>query len=352
MYRTILVPLDGSGLAARALPYAISLAKAAGSRLILAYSPDFWELPLDMPAQLQRGAVEARTVGVDVATHLCTTHGGNHGRAIVDAAHESGAELIVMGTHGHGAVGRMLLGSVADEVLRHAEVPVLLCTPPADQHWPEDRPRRVLLPLDGSTLAEAAIEPARTLAKELGASLLLFAVVELSDLVVLDGYVSLEATTQARLTERGKYLEGVAKQLRGEGLNVAVMAAVGAPDGMIARAAREQRADLIVMATHGRGGAIRLLLGSVAQDTLRRSTVPVMLIPPPGLPEHVLGLAPDQMHLTAPEAAPSDLAISPAERSLLARGLEQLRAASAPEDQTRSAIDRLLTRLAQAEEPV
>src|SRR5207253_6772950 len=112
-----------------------------------------------------------RKDGLDVEGHFAE---GPAADVIYAQAAASRASLIVMSTHGHGGLGRWLYGSVADEVLRRVPVPVLLvsavCTPTT---WCMDKPARVVVPLDGSSLAAEALQPARDLAVALGGEMLL-----------------------------------------------------------------------------------------------------------------------------------------------------------------------------------
>ena len=177
-----------------------------------------------------------------------------------------------------GRAGRVVYGSVADDVLRHAEVPVLLVPPMLDHAWPTDRPLTVLVPLDGSDLAEAALESAGLLAEGLGARLHLLQVVQPPTYPLYgDGYVYIPFDDEAERANARQYLEEQAEKLTGRGIGASIEVAVGAPDIVIARTAAEQQADVIAMATHGRGGLARLVLGSVATGTLRRAHVPLLL---------------------------------------------------------------------------
>src|SRR5207253_5755743 len=113
-----------------------------------------------------------RKDGLDVEGHFAE---GPAADVIYAQAAASRASLIVMSTHGHGGLGRWLYGSVADEVLRRVPVPVLLVSAVCTQTLADDQPLRVVVPLDGSDLAEEALGPARDLAVTLGSALLLLA---------------------------------------------------------------------------------------------------------------------------------------------------------------------------------
>jgi nucleotide-binding universal stress UspA family protein len=190
----------------------------------------------------------------------------------------AGIDLIVMSTHGRGGVVRAWLGSVADGLVRRATVPVLLVQPeraPADLGTP---PTRVLVPLDGSPLAEEVLPHAlRVLGA--GAEVVLCRIVPPP--VVLGATASIEHLPPPPVDEAEAYLLGVATRLRAQGVAVAVRSQVAPHPGRAVLALAEEAAvDVIAMATHGRGGFSRLLLGSVADKVLRGARVPILLCRP------------------------------------------------------------------------
>ncbi|MGH2371760.1 MAG: universal stress protein, partial [Chloroflexota bacterium] len=178
-YRTILLPLDGSPLAERVLPYAATLAEASGATIVLlqvavanlasradAASGEVRVVDL---AQEYLDGVKARfPKGVAVETAVVR---GEANEAIVDASRSHHADLVVMSTHGRSGLGRWLYGSVADHVLRHVAVPVLLVSAETDRSWSNGRRRRLVVPLDGSEVALAALNPASDLTQALDAEI-------------------------------------------------------------------------------------------------------------------------------------------------------------------------------------
>jgi nucleotide-binding universal stress UspA family protein len=298
MLSTILVPFDGSKLAERAFPYATALARAGGARLILWHARTGVtedDLPI---ADLQATAGRLRDGGLKVEPDVYDADRGEVGRAICQAALEWQAKLIVMATHGRGGLGRFLYGSVADEVLRQATVPVLLVSSQSEHAWSIDRPPRILVPLDGSPLAEAALDPAGELAEALGAELLLLQVIE--PLPPRAKTVAPELAGSHVTDELAKgrsYLEGIAQRVRRAGHRAVTHFAVGWPAAAIAEAASAERCDLIAMATHGRGGLARAAHGSVATGVLQRTGVPLLLTRPADLPTAGAGrLVPSEEH--------------------------------------------------------
>src|SRR5204863_2713891 len=159
---------------------------------------------------------------------------------------------------------RCVYGSVADQILRRADVPLLLIPAACETAWPIDRALRILVPLDGSKFAREALDPANELADLLDGDLLLLQVAEPPDYGL----------------HSEAYLKDVADRLRDMGKAVEVHTVLGHPTSMVASVARDQDVDLIVMSTHGRGGLARLVLGSVAGGTLQRASVPLLLVRP------------------------------------------------------------------------
>ena len=265
-----------------------------------------------------------------VAEHLCAdgvetephVYYDDPAAAILDAARRLRVDLIAMSTHGRTGLGRWVYGSVADTVLRGAQVPILLAPAGAQLSWPHAGGLRVLVPLDGSELAQEAIGPAQMFAETFGAELLLLRVVEPPSYPLYgDGYAYVPIDAEVEVAEARRYLEEEAGclrtsgLLRGDGRAVEVQTAVGQPAAEIARVAREQHADLIAMATHGRGGLARLVMGSVATGVLQRAGLPILLTRPPAVRQPVPQPA------TRPEAEPAGpqvtVTLTPRERELV-----------------------------------
>ncbi|MBI2199597.1 MAG: universal stress protein [Candidatus Rokubacteria bacterium] len=143
------------------------------------------------------------------------------------------------------------------------------------------KPERILVPLDGSLLAEGAIQTAAGLARESGAALVLLRAAEAHTLPGADPTDAQVAVVR----EAEEYLTAVAARLGEEGIKgVETSVWYGSPATAIIEAARLQKGDLIVMTTHGRSGLGRLILGSVAESVLRGTTTPILLLRAPGAP--------------------------------------------------------------------
>lgn len=303
MIRTVIVPLDGSRFAEQALPPGAAIARASGTELRLVHvhqSVVFEGVPYaersqqwDLDARRQEleyldGVARrvADATGVEARYELLE---GDPASAVLEHAQATGAELIVIATHGRGGVQRAWLGSVADELVRESNQPILLVRPTGDEDEPatlEPLPRigRILIPLDGSTLAEHVLEPATRLGSVFGASYTLLRVVPRAYVPgapyvarAIDEDVVLR---EEREREARDYLASVQGRLVESGLEVEIRVAAGTPAQSILEQADASEADAIAIATHGRGGAVRAFLGSVADKVVRGSTKPVLVYRP------------------------------------------------------------------------
>jgi len=301
MFAKILVPLDGSELSERAVPYATVLAKAATGSLTLV------RVVLD-PAHEDEAKAELATVAEKVAKLGVNADVrviyGHPAEMIIDAAASDQHTMIVMSTHGRSGLGRWLYGSVADQVLREATVPVLLVPAACERVWSDQRSFHILAPLDGSDLAEEALAPVTRLADELSAELLLIQAVEPAHYAFADTYPYPINDVDSEVAAADAYLNDVAKSIETPTRLIRTRSVVGYAPTAIATVADEEQADLIAMATHGSSGVRRLVMGSVAVGTLQRATVPVFLVRSEIVPQStldsgvILGLAEDR----APES--------------------------------------------------
>jgi nucleotide-binding universal stress UspA family protein len=304
MVRSVLVPLDGSAFGEHALPLALSIARRAGAGLQVVHAlvtpaPLFAEPRPGLentlgPALLQRSRIYLESVAERVAAvaDVPVTTAVLEGE-VTEAVHQrvlaTGADLVVLCTHGRGPLARAWLGSVADGLMRRLSVPALLVRPrEADVDLAADVcPRRVLVCLDGSPLAEKVLEPATALGSLAQAEYVLLRVVKPPVLAAVDptGAVidaavlaEVEAWYEEERAEAQKYLERVAGPLRARPAVVHTdVLAVEQPAAAILHEARARQVDLIAIETHGRGGLPRLLMGSVADKVVRGADVPVLV---------------------------------------------------------------------------
>jgi nucleotide-binding universal stress UspA family protein len=271
MLEPILVPLDGSDVAEQALPYAEALA-APGCQLIL--------LEVDQ----DEDELSALVRHADSCARLETAT-GDPAQQILQVARDLGVGLIVMTTHGRGALGRWAFGSVADTVTRTAPVPVLIVRPRQGEAPAVPVIQRVVVPLDGSALAERALPIAQALAQKLNIPVHLITTIDLTSLLPVEMLptVAFDAglydETVAKLRAGAEaWLTQAAEQLQRAGVTATWEVLSGSPFLVINDAVAP--GDLLVMASHGRGGAKRWLLGSVAEKLIREAPVPVVIVPP------------------------------------------------------------------------
>ncbi|HEU4630483.1 MAG TPA: universal stress protein [Gemmatimonadaceae bacterium] len=327
MTARILVPLDGSAFSARALPTAAAVAAQRGAvlHLLAAHAPLVVPLQLpDAPAYdpafdlARRDALQRALTAL--AERLRTECGVDATAEVVDgqpvdvlaAAAGDGVELVVMTTHGRGGVARAWLGSVADALVRRAPVPLLLIRPAPDApveagdasgegafgvvdpagapvcaEGDAGRFRRVLVPLDGSPLAEEILEPALALGRPGETTFELLRVVQVPATALPPDetfWTAREAAAQQ--VERASamaYLDRWAARLREGGHAVTTAVAVDHdPARAILREAAARHADLIALSTNARGGLARLRLGSVADKLVRGAHCPTLVARPRG----------------------------------------------------------------------
>lgn len=296
MYLSVMVPLDRSSFAEQALPLAIGIARRAQARLDLVEVHALYALndptagwcPYD-PAeddgyrrqeQLYLEATARWATSVSPVSITATVLSGTTvlsetvADSLLEKAREAKTDLIVTTTHGRGSLSRLGLGSVADELIRRAAVPILLvrAEDKAPALIPEPLLDNVLIPLDGSALAEGVLEPALELARLMEARCTFLRVVE------ADPSLADRARADAET-----YLERVAGRARAQGLQVRtrVIVARAAARAILEEAVTEG-SNLIALATHGRGGLKRLLLGSVADRLVRKARLPVLVYRPTG----------------------------------------------------------------------
>jgi nucleotide-binding universal stress UspA family protein len=355
MLKILLVPTDGSALAARAIPYATALARAANAKIILWRALDALQASREPDAELAAGTQLDADTGkvyqqrVEVESYLHHSYFEDVGEAIVETATKREADLIVMSTHGRSGIGRVIYGSVADKILRLATQPVMLIPANCERAWPTDRPPRILVPLDRSELASKALGPAVELCDQLGGELILVHVVPFPTYAYSDVYVYTAFDLEADVAAATAELEATADSLRLGGRVVRAKVTNGFPTATIADIAREEQADLIAMATHGRGGLARVVLGSVATATLQRAGRPVVLVRPVGSPQLDEAPLPEtdaEAALPAVTTGPTvTISLTPPEVDLIERGLGDLLYMPDRDPQLAQPVKALLTRL-------
>jgi nucleotide-binding universal stress UspA family protein len=308
MVRSLLVPLDGSPFSEHALPLALGLAKRSGAALkLLHVQPPYVTLPpdadlgppleeeLDRNARAYLDALARRIAGVASVRFDAKILVGEVAPTVRRYAEEQGVNLVVMSTHGRGPVARFWLGSVADELMSDASIPILLVRPhdQVNDLRADVVPRHIVLPLDGTPLAEQILPHAAEVGKAADADFTLLRVVG----PITPNVYHVEGAGLAQMTEQmldqiqrmqtslreeaQTYLEGVAARLRGQSLRVRTQVVVDEqPAHAILKVAAEVGAGMVALETHGRRGLERMFVGSVADKVIRGATTPVLVHKP------------------------------------------------------------------------
>ena len=283
MYSKVLVALDGSKLAEQILPIVRWLVKpnAIPVELFTVADPDartpFWPAEVD-EKYLKKMAAEYFTS----SRVTCTLETGEPAAAIIDRAKDDNGCLIAMATHGVSGLRRWLLGSIASKVVQTAVNPLLLIRP-AEDSAPTTACHELLVPLDGSAVAESVLPHVSALATTMKVKVRLVQVFSLpkSAFVVADGMFDQGPAVfrEARRKEAEEYLSVRVEELRGDGVeSVAASAVEGDAASEIVDMARAARDNLIAMSSHGSSGMTRWMLGSVAERVIQHSGDPVLLI--------------------------------------------------------------------------
>jgi nucleotide-binding universal stress UspA family protein len=310
-----LIPLDGSPLAETILPFVESLTRRCRGRVTLLYvapeapPSDTGDSAAARMTRRDRQLAESylhgqrrrlTADGIDADVAIAT---GRPAAGVVSQAERLGVDLIALSTHGRSGIQALAHGSVADEVLHTSRTPVMLMRP-ADR-WaaaPHDV-ERVIVPLDGSDEAEAALRVAEPLAAAGGLPVALVRCVEPPSLAFIADpigvpHVGMEAMLAVLVQEARDYLDAVAARLRRRGLAVTTQVSVGAAAPSIAAYARASAANLVVLASQARAGWRRVLVGSVARRIAQTVPTPVIVCPIPQAPavderspEHAAALA-------------------------------------------------------------
>jgi nucleotide-binding universal stress UspA family protein len=293
MYRSILVPLDGSLPSEQSLSYAAALARRSGASLQLAYvhtplllgegalylgAPDI-QLCEEEKDYLLRVVDRLKNTGLDKVSAQVLE--GPIAETLQEHALGEGYDLVVMTTHGRGPVSRFWLGSVADQLVHRLPMPLLLIRTHEEASPPAGEPevRKVLVALDGTPEMEQILQPAGELVKAIGASLTLLRVVP----SVIRHSVQKQTAADAALADKRRaeahvYLQRVADSLRDRGFAVQTRIIGHAhPAAAILNEAASGEYALLALETHGRRGLPRLFLGSVADKVVRGASIPVLV---------------------------------------------------------------------------
>lgn len=292
----ILFPTDFSEPSRAALPRALWWAREFGAELHMLHAlvlhgddpanpeaafPDLEEAYEKLRTRASRRMEE--TAGpadeAEVTVKKVKRRGIDAAGVILEYAREEEMDLIVLATHGRRGIRRLLVGSVAEEVVRLAARPVLTVrTDGPGEH--EGPPREILVPVDFSEHADRGLAYGQALARRTGARL--HALHVLPATFFPDAYFAeaaeIRAMVKAARERVPEELDRHVRRVLGEDTDVTIHLEAGAPAVTIAAVAEELGIDLLVMASHGRTGLDRMLIGSVAEGVVRRVPCPVLTV--------------------------------------------------------------------------
>lgn len=300
-YRSILVPVDGEHFGEHALPLALGIARRAGAevRLVHVHSSMQSAFQTGLPyyhdgldallRQRRKEYLEELSRRLSKISSVAVKPALLEGQDVIEtlcAAASNGTDLVVMATHGRGPLGRLFLGSVADQLVQRLSVPLLLARghqAPADLTG-DPFPRHILVPLDGSRLAEQILEPALALGSLTRAEHTLLQVLPFQSDFSLGfaGSVILGPAGDQRRIQARRYFRRLSEKLgdRGPRVRTRIVHDEQSTPKAILDFARTRDVDLIALATRGRGGLARVFRGSVADRVVRGASVPVLLYRP------------------------------------------------------------------------
>lgn len=289
----ILVPLDGSEFAEQALPAAEALCTAYEGRLTLLtvkqkesflksihFSLTFKGKRLSINGEretyLQKieNSLEAKGIEVD---HTIRT--GEVAESINGLVKEIGVDMVVISSHGRSGVSRLLLGSVANQVLQQATCPIMVVHPIEGVTPAVPKFKKLLVTLDGSEFAERVL-PYVKASVIFESVVLLISVPQVPEAEMYGAVVNeIRELREHAETEAKEYLEGVSTKLQKAGVNTTVIVTGSRPAQTIVSVAQKEKVDVIMMATHGRGSMDSLVIGSVAERIVQNTSCPVFLVP-------------------------------------------------------------------------
>ncbi|MFC1939043.1 universal stress protein [Chloroflexota bacterium] len=294
MYQKMLVPLDGSRLSEVVFPYAKDLAGRLGLDIILfhVHSPKESDtIPLHQAYVEHKAQVMKRQLrewqkksGVGLEGRKLEVRGelamGYPPEEIMRYAEEQNVDLILMATHGRSGVRRWVLGSVADKILCVSSIPVWLIRAGTAESVTYDKwtKRTLLVPLDGSVLAEKVLPHVEALAKQPGVPPVDVILLRVAESPTTSGHYF--RNIPERREEIEQYLTNIETRFKNSGLRVKSQVSSGEPAEQIVKHGRADPFSIIVMSTHGHSGMSRWFYGSVTTRVLEHASNPIFLVRP------------------------------------------------------------------------
>jgi nucleotide-binding universal stress UspA family protein len=297
MYKKILVPLDGSATAEAVLPYAEAFAAGFRAAVELLSVIDIGALTTHLPPgtlrhldavvanEEKRSARYLEDVGIKFFSGVSIERRivrGGAAEAVLEAASKDGDTLITMATHGRSGASRWLLGSVAEKVLRSTTKPLFLVRAAAAKTSPHRIIDSIVVPLDGSALAENILPTVTHWARALDVEVALIRAFEFPAKAYYGSEEDLpdyDAFREEARKAAASYLKATASALVDKGVRtVSTLALEGPAATEILAYAQTAPAAVIAMSTHGRSGVPRWMLGSVTEKVVRHGADPVLVV--------------------------------------------------------------------------
>lgn len=295
----LLVPLDGSSMAESVLPIVESLAAHCAAEVILLHvieknapatrhGDHHLRSVTEAEEYIQNISTRLRSTGIAVETHIHPNEEGDVARSIVDHAAEMNPSLVVICTHGHGGLKKILFGSIAQQALRRGTWPILLVPPSLTGKSLMPEFQRILVPLDGRHGHELALKVVTPIAHAFAAELLLTLVIptrsELSDEQGISSRflpMATKAVLDLAVEGSKKYLAEIIGECQRQNLNARAEILRGNTVAELLDHSDKMQADLIVIASHGRAGIDALFTGSIAQRIIGKAGRPLLLVRTP-----------------------------------------------------------------------
>lgn len=296
--RTILVPLDGSETGQRALPWAKALAGKNANIILLEVTPvavtirAFGGQVIGSAEKVQEGFRQIAQQQLDEAAARFFTSDdkittviamGDPTEQIIATALEHNADLIVMSSHGRGAIGRFVSGSVADRIVRHAPLPVMIIGPEGEI-TPDAVIERIIVPIEDTDLSRAAIPVAAGIAKLVNAPIsVVHVILPVTDLAFTypGAFGTLppsafDGTFEQIVADANAFVGGIVTTLKNDGIEASGEVYNGSTAHSIIETLRP--GDVIVLSSHARQGLARWVIGSTTTKLIRNGLAPVVVV--------------------------------------------------------------------------
>ncbi len=282
----LLLPTDSSEFSEGAIREAITLAKACSSKLfavsVIETNPEYETIAPQLVEKAEKearqhlNAVKARASKEGVDCEIIARQGEEPYKYIVEEAAKNQVNMIIMGRRGRTGFKRLMMGSVTAKVIGHAPCNVLVVPRAARLEL-----RNILVATDGSRYSDAAASEAISIAKQCGANLVVVSVVPSeaeSPFDIVHSEMQKGLIADKEFQEAEKNIKSVKNLAEKEGINVSGFILAGRPYEAIIDTAKEKRADLIVVGSHGRTGIARLLMGSVTERVIGHAECAVLIV--------------------------------------------------------------------------